>query len=178
MIAVAPPSNRSSNSMGSPCPHWHRRDSAVIPPWFRGSTAKKNTSGKLWKTTLTVVVILTKNRSGTAPPVWRGYKRRRTGSGSALEACSRRCAIQIHAFFNKFIGDDTKATARRSPNYIKKTKKNKILRKTIFNMANGILTPRNVARLWHWFRQMTAPCNVARGTQIEFARWQHLQCGK
>jgi len=41
----------------------------VIPPLFRSSTAKKNSSGKLWKTTLTVVAVLTKNRSGTAPPV-------------------------------------------------------------------------------------------------------------
>ena len=80
MIAVAPPSNRSGNSMGSPCPQWHRRGSAVIPPWFRSSTAKKNTCvtgrGKLWKTTggvTTVMAVLAKNRSGTAPPVWRGY---------------------------------------------------------------------------------------------------------
>jgi len=39
-----------------------------------------------------------------------------------------------------------KATARQSPNYIKKTKINKIGRKTIFNMADGILSPCNVAR--------------------------------
>ena len=47
---------------------------------------------------------------------------------------------------NKCIGDDTKAAARQSPNYIKKTKKNKIWRKTIFNMADGLITPYNVAR--------------------------------
>ena len=28
-------------------------------------------------------------------------------------------------------------------------------------MADGILTPCNVGRSWHWFRQVTAPCNVA-----------------
>ena len=28
-----------------------------------------------------------------------GDQRRHTGSGSALEACSQRCAIQIHAYF-------------------------------------------------------------------------------
>jgi len=38
--------------------------------------------------------------------------------------------------------------------------------KTIFNMADGILTPCNEARSWHWFRQVTAPCNVARGSGI------------
>jgi len=41
---------------------------------------------------------------------------------------------------------------------------NKIWRKTIFNMADGIFTPCNVARSWHWFRQMNAPCNVACGS--------------
>jgi len=69
---------------------------------------------------------------------------------------------------------------------------NKIWRKTIFNMADGILTPCNVARSWDWFRHVTAPCNVAccsgivtlnspsgstlqRDTwhAIEIARWQH-----
>jgi len=28
-------------------------------------------------------------------------------------------------------------------------------------MADGILTPCHVARSWHWFRQVTAPSNVA-----------------
>ena len=31
-------------------------------------------------------------------------------------------------------------------------------------MADGILTPCNVARSWHWFRHVTAPCNVACGS--------------
>jgi len=32
-------------------------------------------------------------------------------------------------------------------------------------MADGILTPCNyVTRSWHWFRQVTAPCNVACGS--------------
>jgi len=64
---------------------------------------------------------------------------------------------------NKCIGDDTKASARQSLNCIK-TKK--IWRKTIFNIADGILTPCNVARSRHWFRQVTAPCSVARGSGI------------
>jgi len=53
--------------------------------------------------------------------------------------------------------------------------KNKIWRKTIFNMVDGILTPCNVARSWNWFRQVTAPCNVACGSGIdsEFTKWQH-----
>jgi len=50
---------------------------------------------------------------------------------------------------NKCIGDDTKPAARQSLNCIKNKK---IWRKTIFNMADGILTPCNMARSWHWFR--------------------------
>jgi len=38
--------------------------------------------------------------------------------------------------------------------------------KTIFNTADGILTPCNVAWSWHWFRQVTALCNVACGSGI------------
>ena len=33
-------------------------------------------------------------------------------------------------------------------------------------MADGILTPCNVARSWYWFRQVTAACNVACGSGI------------
>jgi len=33
-------------------------------------------------------------------------------------------------------------------------------------MADGIITPCNVARSWLWFRQVTAPCNVACGSRI------------
>ena len=64
---------------------------------------------------------------------------------------------------NKCIGDDTKAAARQSLNCIKK---NKIWRKTIFNMADAILTPCDVARSWPWFHQVTAPCSVACGSGI------------
>ena len=63
------------------------------------------------------------------------------------------------------IGDDTKAAARQRLNCIK-NKKNKIWRKTIFNMPDGILTPCNVARSQHWFRQVTAPCSIACGSGI------------
>ena len=49
---------------------------------------------------------------------------------------------------NKCIEDDMKAAARQSPNCIsKKTKRNKIWRKTIFNMADRILLPCNAARI-------------------------------
>ena len=92
---------------------------------------------------------------------------------------------------NKCIGDDTKAAARQSPHCIKKTKN------MIFNMTDVILTPYDMARSWHWFRQVRwlhpamwhvalgswqwihlvavgIPCNVALGWHvIEFARWQH-----
>jgi len=43
-------------------------------------------------------------------------------------------------FHNKCIRDDTKAAARQSLNCIKNKTKNKIWRKTIFNMADEILT--------------------------------------
>jgi len=57
---------------------------------------------------------------------------------------------------NKCIGDDTKAATRQSSNCIKNKKNYKIWRKTIFNMADGILTPCNVAggsgMTCHWIR--------------------------
>ena len=67
---------------------------------------------------------------------------------------------------NKCIGDDTNAAARQSLNCIKNKKKNKIWRKTIFNMPDGILTPCNVAGSQDWFRHATAPCSVACGSKI------------
>jgi len=61
------------------------------------------------------------------------------------------CLISYHFWYsvsNKCIGDDTKAAVSQSANCIKK-QNNKIWRKTIFNMADGIITPCNVARsLW------------------------------
>jgi len=68
--------------------------------------------------------------------------------------------------YNKCIGDDMKAAVRQSPDCIFKKQKNKIWRKTIFNTADGIIIPCNVARSWHWFRQVTAPCNVSCGSGI------------
>jgi len=50
--------------------------------------------------------------------------------------------------------------------HFKKTKKNKIWRKMIFNMADGIITPCSVARSRHWFCQVSATCNVACGSGI------------
>jgi len=79
---------------------------------------------------------------------------------------------------NKCIEDDMKAAARQSLNCIR-TKKNKIWRKTIFNMADEILTPCNVARSWHWFRKATAPCNVTCGfgiVTVNSPRGSNLQC--
>ena len=46
---------------------------------------------------------------------------------------------------DKCIGDDTKSAARQSLNCIK-NQNNKIWRKMIFNMADGILTPCNMVR--------------------------------
>ena len=99
----------------------------------------------------------------------------------ALTSLRCNCAqkpIQKRDEQNKCIGDDTKAAARQSPICIKKQKKNKIWRKTICNMADGIITPCNVARSWHcdyvirsseimtWIRQMAAPCNMADGSGV------------
>jgi len=42
-------------------------------------------------------------------------------------------------------------------------------------MADGILTPCNVARSWHWFRQVTTPCSVAvnspSGSTLQCDTW-------
>ena len=66
-----------------------------------------------------------------------------------------------------------KSHSSSKPKLHKKTKKNKIWRKTIFNMADGILTPCNVAQSWHWhvaleswqwIHQVAAPCNVICGS--------------
>ena len=38
--------------------------------------------------------------------------------------------------------------------------------KNDFQYGGWNLTPCNVAQLWHWFRQVTAPCNVACGSGI------------
>ena len=47
-------------------------------------------------------------------------------------------------------------------------------------MADGIITPCNVAWSWHWFCQVTAPCNVACGSRIMTLNspgGSTLQCG-
>jgi len=55
---------------------------------------------------------------------------------------------------------------------------NKIWRKTLFNMVDGIITPCNVPRSWHWFRQVTAPYNVAwcSGIIVNLPSGSTLQC--
>ena len=48
-------------------------------------------------------------------------------------------------------------------------------------MVGGILTPCNVARSWHWFPQVTAPCIVACGSGImtmNSPSGSTLQCGR
>ena len=48
-------------------------------------------------------------------------------------------------------------------------------------MADGIITPCNVARSWQWFRQVIAPCNVACGSGIMTVNspsGSTLQCGR
>ena len=66
--------------------------------------------------------------------------------------------------------ESRRSFARQSLNCIKNKTKNKIWRKTIFNMADGILTPCNVARSWHWFRQVTASCTV----YVALKSWQWI----
>jgi len=95
--------------------------------------------------------------------VIRYYNRTREFYGSGIGHLS--AFYECKRVINTCIGDDAKAAARQSLNCIK-NKNNKIWRKTIFNMADGILTPCNVARSRHWCRQVTAPCNVACGSGI------------
>ena len=83
--AILPPTPQSCRQW-SP---WHRHQTAVVTPWDRHVRSDNAVvpphreeekcvtgSGKLWQTTggvTTVMAVLTKNRSGTAPPAWRGY---------------------------------------------------------------------------------------------------------
>ena len=71
------------------------------------------------------------------------------------------------AKINKCIGDDTKAAARQSLNCIK-NKKMKYGEKRFSIWRMEFLHPAmcHVARSRHWFRQVTAPCNVASGSGI------------
>ena len=55
--------------------------------------------------------------------------------------------------------------SRRSSKHKLHWKQKKIKwRKTIFNIADGIITSCSVSRWWHWCRQVTAPFNVIRGS--------------
>ena len=69
-----------------------------------------------------------------------------------------------YIYNNKCIGDDTKAVARQSLNCIKN--KNKNWRKTIFNMADGILTPCNVA-----FGSGIVTVNSPSGSTLQCDTW-------
>jgi len=83
-----------------------------------------------------------------------------------------------HLITNKCIEDDTKTATRQRLDCIK-NKKNKIKygekRFSICRME--FYTPCNVARSRHWFRQVTASCNVAGmwlwNRDHEFTKWQH-----
>ena len=56
-----------------------------------------------------------------------------------------------------------KQAARQSPNCIK-NKKIKYGEKRFSVWRMELLHPANMARSWHWFRQVTASCNVAGGS--------------
>ena len=76
---------------------------------------------------------------------------------------ARHCA-DVRYWYNECIGDDTKAAPRQSLNCIKSKKHGK-KRFSIWRMV--FLHPAMyVARSWHWFRQVTASCNVACGSGI------------
>ena len=86
-----------------------------------------------------------------------------------VSACQKLWKYEVWQSYcknNKCIRDDTKAAAVKVETALKKIKYGEKQKKTIFNMADGILTPCNVAESWHWFRQVTAPCHVARGSGI------------
>jgi len=71
--------------------------------------------------------------------------------------------LQLYNLYNKCIADDTKAAARQSSNCI--LKKNKIkYGENDFQHGGGNYYTCNVARSWHWIRQVAAPCNVAGGS--------------
>jgi len=80
------------------------------------------------------------------------------------------------AKINKCIGDDKKAAARQSLNCIKN--KTKIWRKTIFNMADGILTRCNVPCGTITTLISSGDCTLQCGMWLwnrdsEFTKWQH-----
>ena len=65
-------------------------------------------------------------------------------------------------------------TIRKPPLVKAQASLKKIWRKTIFSMADGILTPCNVARLWHRFRDCTLQCGMwLWNHDSEFTKWQH-----
>jgi len=56
--------------------------------------------------------------------------------------------------------------------------KNKKMAKKVFNIGERNSPPCNMARSWHWFHHVTAPCNVACGSGIVtvnslFTTWKH-----
>ena len=69
--------------------------------------------------------------------------------------------IQRFTLHNRYIEDDTKAAARRSPNCMRRTR-----RKTIFNMADGIRSPCNVSR-----GAEITPLNSNGGSTLQCGMW-------
>ena len=91
------PWNRHQTAVVTPWDRHVRSDNAVVPP-HREEEKCMTGSGKLWKTTggvTTVMAVWTKNRSGTAPPVWRGYDWRVVSSGCGLRQPVRTVMLLI-----------------------------------------------------------------------------------
>ena len=68
------------------------------------------------------------------------------------------------------------ATDRRTDDSIDALSRSRC-RERQLNKADRIITPCNVARSWHWFRQETADCNLQCGMWLwnhdsEFTKWQ------
>ena len=76
MTVVAPYKDRSSTYITAVPPQSRMGDPIAMPWRFYCGRRVWRVGEKLWKTTggiNTVMAVLTKNRSGTVPPVWRGY---------------------------------------------------------------------------------------------------------
>jgi len=98
---------------------------------------------------------------------------------SNLEEWDKRCAVAVQTASGQHqtsLLTSVLETIRKLPLAKAQTalrKQNKKYGRTIFNMADGILTPCSVARSWHWFYQVTAPCNMACGMALGSWQWIH-----
>jgi len=129
--------------------------------------------------------ILQSNTFDAWPPLWASIKFTTLAivrSMTLVTVILKRCdGLQFscqHSALSKCIGDDTKAVARQSPNYII-NEKNRIRRKTVFNMTDGILSPCNVARgsgmTCHWIPRNVRPIGILHSCDFyHYHRSRHV----